>query len=148
MRVSIPTVGDLVGSSPEPSSAALSETSSPVLPFSPEEERIAVMRELRAGEGVLGTKSQGGERKKVEEEESGESMYGDGTSLEEKGEGGNYSHQEEEPIVHISKAPGSTTDKLLPPDNRRHLHDQANRDSTRSSLSTLTAEELWLLRQL
>ena len=137
------TVGDLVGSSPDPS-AALAEALSPVLPFSPEEERVAATRVLRAGEGVLGTKSQGGERKKVEDGEDGnrrESMYVDGKSLEE-GEGsndGNYSDQEE-PIVHSSKALGST-DKLLIPDNRIHRRDQAHRDSSRSSLSTLTAEE-------
>ena len=143
MRVSIPTVGDLVGSSPE-STAALSEAFSPVLPFSPEEERVAAMRVLRAGEGVLGTKSQGRERKKVEEGEDTEreSMYVDGRSLVEKGEGsngGNYSDQEE-PIVNTSKAHGST-DKRLISDNRIHQRDQANRDSIRSSLSTLTVEE-------
>lgn len=136
--VSIPTVGDLVGSSPGLTPPALSEASSPVLPFSPEEERMAVTRELRAGEGVLGTKSQVEERKKVERRESDESMYVDGTSLEEMGEGSsNYNHQEE-PIVFKSRAPESTNNKFLTPDNRR---DQAYRDSTRSSMSTLTPEE-------
>jgi hypothetical protein len=127
-RLSIRTVGDLVGSSPEPTPAALSDASSPVLPFSPEEQRIATMRELRAGEGVLGTKSQGGEGKEEEESEDGESMYVDGRSLEE------------EKIS--SKASGSTHDKPLIPDYRyiHHERDQANRDSTRSSMSTLTAE--------
>ena len=143
-EVSIPTVGDLVGSSSPDPSAALADALSPVLPFSPEEERVAAARVLRAGEGVLGTKSQGGERKKVEDGEDGnrrESMYVDGRSLEE-GEGsndGNYSDQEE-PIVHSSKALGST-DKLLISDNRIHRRDQVHRDSNRSSLSTLTAEE-------
>ena len=143
-RVSISTVGDLVGSSPE-STGALSEAFSPVLPSSLEEERVAATRVLRAGEGVSGTKSQGGERKNVEEGEGDndrESMYVDERSLEEMREGSNganYSNQEE-PIVHTSKAPGST-DKLLTPDNRFNQHDQVNRDSTRSSLSTLMPDE-------
>ena len=138
---SIPTVGDLVGSSPEPSTAALSETFSPVLPFSPEENRVAATRELRAVEGVLDTKSREGEQK-VEESESSnghESMYvDDERSLEEKRERRNGGSNQEEPV---SKAPGSTDDKLLIPDYSNHQHDQPNRDSTRSSLSTLTAEE-------
>lgn len=135
-EIDIPTVGDLVGNSPGPTPPALSEASSPVLPFSPEEERMAVTRELRAGEGVLGTKSQVG-MKKVEERDSSESMYVDGISLE-KGEGSsNYIYQEE-PTVYNSKAPESTNNKFLTPDNRR---DQAYRDSTRSSMSTLTPEE-------
>jgi hypothetical protein len=142
--VSISTVGDLVGSSPGPTPPALSEASSPVLPFSPEEERIAVMREMRAGEGVLGTKSQVGERKNMEDGESGESMYVDERYFDEKGEGsngGNYSNHEEPIIVHNSRAPESTDNKFLIPDNRIHQRDQAYRDSTRSSLSTLTPEE-------
>ena len=143
-RESTPTVGDIVGSSPEPS-AALLESFSPVLPFSPEEERVAATRVLRTGEGVLGTKSKGGETKKVEEGEDGnwcESMYVDERPLEGKGEGSNgASHNnQEEPIVHASKAPRST-DRLLVPDNRINQQDPANRDSTRSSLSTLTPEE-------
>lgn len=141
--VSIPTVGDLVGSSPE-STVTLSEAFSSVLPFSAEEERVAATRVLRASEGVLETKSQGGERKNVEEGEGDnvrESMYVDGRSLVEKGEGSNgtnYSNREE-PIVHTSKAPG-LTDKPPIPDNRINQRDKVNRDSIRSSLSTLTAE--------
>ena len=137
--MSIPTVGDLVGSfSPNPT-AALPEIFSPVLPLSPEEERVAA---TRVGEGALGTKSRGWERKKVEDGEDGngrESMYVDGRPLGEKGEGNNGGNYEG-PIVHTSKAPEST-DKLLIPDNRIHKRDQANRDSSRSSLSTLTVEE-------
>ena len=143
-EVSAPTVGNIVGSSPEPT-AALPEALSPVLPFSLEEERVAATRVLRAGEGVLGTKSQGG-GKKVEEGDDGdegESMYvDDEISPEEKGEGsngGNYSNQKE-PIVHTLKAPGPT-DRLRIPDKHTHQRDQVNRDSTRSSLSTLTPEE-------
>ena len=144
-EASAPTVGEFVGPSPEPT-AALSEALSPVLPFSPEEERVAATRVLRAGEGVLGTKSQGGERKKVEEGEGDderESMYvDDGMFLEEKGEGSNgnnYSNQKES-TVPTSKAPGPT-DKLRIPDNHIHQRDQVNRNSTRSSLSTLIPEE-------
>ena len=141
----IQTVADLVGSSPDPS-AALTESFSPILPFSPEEERVAATRVLRAGEGVLGTKthSQGGEWKNLEESEDGrcDSRCIDGRNLEDNGEGssgGNYNYGDrEEPLIHISKAPGSA-DRLLIPNNQP---DQANRDSSHSSSSTLTAEEV------
>ena len=53
--VSPQTVGDLVGTSPT-YSAAISETFSPTLPFTPEEERMEVQRKLRAAEVVLGPK--------------------------------------------------------------------------------------------
>jgi hypothetical protein len=140
--VSMQTVGDLVGSSPDVP-VALAETFSPILPFSPEEERVAATRVLRAGEGVLGTKTHSqGEWKNVEEDEGGrsDSRYADGRDLEEKGEGssrGNYKYSnQEEPTIHISKSAGSTN-RLLIPDNQPN---QANRDSSHSTSSTLTAE--------
>ena len=149
--VIISTVGDLVGSSPNPS-AALTEGFSPVLPFSPEEERIATTRVLRAGEGVLGTKThnQGEERKNAEEGDGDgvDSGYADVRDLEEKREGSGESDysDHEEPVVLISKAPDSK--RLLIPDDHviqrsqeaLPATDQANRDSNRSSSSTLTAE--------
>ena len=113
---SMPTVGDLVGFSPEPTTAGLSEASY-------EEERMDVMKELRAGDGGNGW----------------ESMYVDGRSHEEKGEGG--SSNQEERVVHFSKSPEFTDNKLLTLENRIQQRDQANRDSTRSSMSTLTPEE-------
>ena len=140
--VTMVTVG-VIGSSPD-QSAALTEGFSPILPFSPEEERVAATRVLRAGEGVLGTKAHGqeGERKHVEEREGewGDSGYAE-RNLEEKreaSEGGDYSDQEV-PIVHISRPPG-LTDRLLIPDNHLKQRDNGNRDSSRSSSSTLTAE--------
>ena len=141
--VSMQTVGDLVGSSPD-SPVALAETFSPILPFSPEEERVAATRVLRAGEGVLGTKRRSREWKNVEEGEGGrsDSRYADGRDLEGKGEGssrGNYKYSnQKEPTIHISKPAGSTN-RLLIPDNQP---DQTNRDSSHSTSSTLTAEEV------
>ena len=133
---------ELVGpSSPNPS-AALTESSSLILPVSPEEERVATTRVLRAGEGVLGTKahSQGGERKNFQGRKGDGGDSGCSNNLrnregkEEGGDGGDYSDQE--PIVHISKVPGPA-DGLLTPDTQWN---QGNRDSSRSSSSTLMAE--------
>ena len=135
--VSIQTVGDLVGSSPNPS--AVPTESSPVLPLNPEEGRVAATRVLRAGEGVLGTKvhSSRGRWKNLEE---GGAAGSDRRNFEEYGEGssgGNYSNLEE-PIIHVSETPGSI-DRLLIPDNQP---EQGNRDSSHSSSSTLTAAEV------
>ena len=77
---------------------------------------------LRAGEGVLGPKSQGGERKEVEMGERGngrESMSTEGPLRRKE---------------KVATAATGSSDKLLIPDNRSHQRD-------RSSLSTLTAEE-------
>ena len=136
--ITITTASDSLGSSADPS-ATLIDSLSPILPFSAEEERA-----LRASEGIWGTKvhRQGGEKKDLEEGKGeGHSEYADVRDLEEKGAGSDRDDyiDQEEPIVHISKVHGST-DRLLIPGNHVNQRDQANRDSSRSSSSTLTAE--------
>lgn len=118
-------VDDLIATSPTPSTA-LTESFSPILPFSPEEERMATTRVLRAGEGVLGTKTHnhGGER--------------DGEGRE-RNDGSDYSDREEE-LVHISEPPGPTNRQDNNTREALSERDQAYRDSSRSSSSTLTAE--------
>ncbi|CAA7262091.1 unnamed protein product [Cyclocybe aegerita] len=159
------TVGDLVGSSP-----AFEETFSPTLPFTPEEERVAGVRKAKA-EGAKGTvpppaakpkpKKRGRTLKDalaMEMEDEGDEDEGDDS------DGSVYSNEEEDDgsverprfgqaVSRKKAAAASASDAnvngRMPSASRSRERDNlmvdardTNRDSTRSSTSTLTVTSM------